>query len=879
MAAERPAFPNYTQLPVRVPIAAWRVARTATLLFGLTVCALLVVDPDTGLKLFWKVLVPVLPLLWFTMPGLWRNLCPLASSNGVPRVLKVSRGATLPAALSKRAYQIGLAAFLVLVPARKVVFNRSGPATAGLLVTVLALALLGGYLFKGKSGWCSTICPLLPVQRLYGETPFLLVRNSHCEPCVGCAKNCFDFNPRVAKLTDLDDDDPRYAAPRRLFAAAFPGLVLGFFSMPDVPDHSVLWVYGRIGLCIAASIGIFTVLENVTPLSTHKLTAVFAAIALNSFYWYSVPTLVDALGGTPDGTVRSVAVWGGRLLVFGLTVPWLLRTFAKERPYLEARSDAAVVAEAGLQVLRAKGAGDPVVHLLPDGPDVVVAEGTPVLDVIENAGLPIEAGCRLGVCGADPVAVVDGADALSPMGSDEASTIARLGLGASTRLACQARVHGPCSVSLALEDAGVSVTRRPAGSAADPAVRRLVVIGNGIAGSTAADHARRLHPDCEIDVVAMEPHRLYNRMAISRLIHGRSAMDGLYLLPDTWHDDNAVTCWLNTRARHIDLDGRAVLLATGERLPYDRLILATGSRSVVPDVPGAELPGSFTLRRAEDAIAIRAVAQAHDVHAAVVVGGGLLGLEAAYSLRKLGLDTTVLERGPWLMRRQLDEPSARVLERYLDALGITVMTDAVTARVHGDGRVAGVDLVDGRRLECGLFLACPGVVPNVELAREAGLEVGRGVLVDRCLRTSDPAVYAAGEVAEVDGELIGLWPQSARQGEVAGVNAVGGSSVYEPSPATARLKVAGAEVASIGRFEATEPGVVVIVREEDDAASYRKLVVNDGRAVGAILIGHPLELPAVQRAIEEGRDVSDVVEQLRAGDWSVLDRAPAGVPV
>jgi NAD(P)H-nitrite reductase large subunit len=433
-------------------------------------------------------------------------------------------------------------------------------------------------------------------------------------------------------------------------------------------------------------------------------------------------------------------------------------------------------------------------------------------------------------------------------------------------------------VSLSLEDAGVSVTLPPAGFAVDPEVRRHVVIGNGIAGSTAADHARRLHPDCAIDVVAMEPHRLYNRMAISRLIHGRSAMDGLYLLPDSWHDDNAVTCWLNTRARHIDLEDRAVVLATGERLPYDRLILATGSRSVVPDVPGAELQGSFTLRRAEDAIAIRALAQAHDVHAAVVAGGGLLGLEAAYSLRKLGLETIVLERGPWLMRRQLDEPSARVLERYLDALGITVMTDAVAARILGEDRVTAVGLADGRQLDCGLFLACPGVVPNVELAREAGLEMGRGVLVDRSMRTSDPAVLAAGEVAEVDGELIGLWPQSARQGEIAGVNAVGGSAVYEPTPTTARLKVAGAEVASIGRFDATEPGDEVIVREEDDAASYRKLVVNGGRAVGAILIGHPLELPAVQRAIEEGLDVTDVVDQLRAGDWSVLDRASARVP-
>jgi NADPH-dependent 2,4-dienoyl-CoA reductase/sulfur reductase-like enzyme/ferredoxin len=870
--AERPAFPNYLQMRTRVPLRAWLAARVVTLAAGVALCVVLVADPDAGLKVFWKVLVPLLPIVWLAMPGLWRNLCPLAASNQVPRVLRFTRGLTLPRAVQRFSYVFAVAAFLLLVPARKVVFNGSGPATAALLASALGLAFVGGLFFKGKSGWCSSLCPLLPVQRMYGETPFLLVRNSHCEPCVGCAKNCFDFNPRVAKLADLHDDDPRYSGPRRFFPAAFPGLVLGFFSMPDSPQQSAAWVYGRIGLYVAASMAVFFALEIFAPISTHKLTALFAAFALNAFYWYSVPTLVDTIW-SPTGGARTTAIWIGRAVVLGLTVPWLVRTFAKEPAYREATEAVTIVAPAGLAVLREVAAADaeaPSVRFEPDGPEIAVAAGTPLLDVIEDAGLPIEAGCRMGVCGADPVAVLAGGSSLSPVGRDEATTLARLGWAENTRMACQARVHGACAV--ALEPAPAAAGPRPvAAMAHDPAVRRLVVIGNGVAGASAADHARRAHPECEIDLVGLEPHRFYNRIAISRLIYGRSAMQGLYLLPDTWYDAHGVTCWLNTRARTIDRDAREVELATGERLGYDRLVVATGSRSFVPDVPGIAMRGSFTLRSADDAIAIRAFAQEHDVRRAVVAGGGLLGLESAYALFKLGIDTTVLERDRWLLRRQLDEPAARVLERYLEALGIVVVTSATTAGIAGAGHVAGVALEDGRGFECGLFLACPGIVPNVELAAAAGLAVGRGVVVDDAMRTSDPAVFAAGDVAEHDGRVAGQWPQSARQGEVAGRNAVGGDAVYEPLAPATMLKVAGIDVASVGRFDPSSPDDVVVAIEDEEDASYRKLLVADGAVAGAVLIGHPRLLPVVQAAIEDGRDVSGDLDALRRGDWSVLD--------
>jgi NADPH-dependent 2,4-dienoyl-CoA reductase/sulfur reductase-like enzyme/ferredoxin len=873
--SERTMFPNYTQLPVRVPIGLWKLARVATLAGALALAVTLIVAPSTGLPLFWKLLVPLLPLLWLCLPGLWRNLCPLAASNQVPRVLGFTRGWTTPSFTPRWGYVIGIAAFVVLVPARKVLFNRSGIATGLLLLVVLTLAFTGGVLFKGKSGWCSTVCPLLPVQQLYGETPYVLVRNSHCEPCLGCAKNCYDFNPRAERLADLYDD-PQYAAPRRFFAAVFPGLVLGFFSMPYLPAQSTVWVYGRIALFVAASVAAFMFAETFLPISVHKLAAVFTATAFCAFYWYSVPTLVDTIGRSPGGTARSVPIWLGRLLAFAIVAPWLVRTFAKERPFLAAYHAAPTVSPVGLGALRSRAESESAVTFHPDGPEVAVATGTPLLDVIERAGLPIEAGCRMGACGADPVAIVSGMESLSSVGSDEKSTLARLGLAETTRLACQARVNGACVVSLHPERAsenGIAPTSPHSSVSVDRSVRRLVILGNGIAGATAADHARRLHPECAIDLVGLEPHRLYNRMAIERLIYGRSAMKGLYLLADSWHEDNEVTCWLNTRARVIDREARTVTLATGESVGYDRLVIATGSRSVELQVPDVGLPGSFTLRRAEDAIAIRSYVQEHDVRRAVIAGAGPLGIEAAYALHKLGVGTTILARGPWLMERQLDEPAARVLERYLEALGIAIMTAASTQALTGEQRVRGLVLDDGRGIDCQIFLACPGMVPNAELARDAGLEVRRGIVVDEWMRTSDPLVFAAGDVAELRGEIVGLWPQSARQGEIAGVNAVGGHASYTPTPPTALLKVVGVDVASIGRISPATPEDVTVALQDDDGTRYRKLVIADGRIVGAILVGHSRDLPTVQRAIEERRDVSSVLDSLRGGEWQVLEPA------
>lgn len=173
-----PVFPNYLQMKRRVPIAAWHVLRVVSVTAFLVLCVMLVLRPDGGLFVLWDIVVPSLPILFFVAPGLWRNICPLAAANQAPRLLGFTRGRTAPKWLRERGYLVAICVFIAAVSTRKVVFNSSGPAVALLLLTTILAAFVGGMLLKGKSGWCSTLCPLLPVQRLYGQTPFVTLPNS-----------------------------------------------------------------------------------------------------------------------------------------------------------------------------------------------------------------------------------------------------------------------------------------------------------------------------------------------------------------------------------------------------------------------------------------------------------------------------------------------------------------------------------------------------------------------------------------------------------------------------------------------------------------------------------------------------------------------------
>jgi len=329
--AARSPFPTYLQMRARVPLWAWAALRVVGLLATAALLVALFVAPEIGLLAFWGVLIPALPLLFFVAPGAWRNACPLATLNQTPRFLRFTRALTLPKWLREHGYLVAIALFFVIIPARKLLFDHDGTALAVLLLATLAAAFLGGVFVRGKAGWCSTMCPLLPVQRLYGQTPFVTVRNAHCRPCVGCVKNCYDFNPAVAYMADLYDPDPHRSGYRKLFAGAFPGLIVAFYTMEGSRDLPIAPTYLAFAGAMLLSVGSFYVLEVLFRVTANKITALYAVAALTLFYLFNVPLLNGRLGAP----LPPVAIWAIEAGILALAAVWLVRTYRKERPFVE----------------------------------------------------------------------------------------------------------------------------------------------------------------------------------------------------------------------------------------------------------------------------------------------------------------------------------------------------------------------------------------------------------------------------------------------------------------------------------------------------------------------------------------------------------------
>jgi nitrite reductase (NADH) large subunit len=342
----------------------------------------------------------------------------------------------------------------------------------------------------------------------------------------------------------------------------------------------------------------------------------------------------------------------------------------------------------------------------------------------------------------------------------------------------------------------------------------------------------------DIVVLGEEPRPAYDRVALTSWFTAASD-DELSLLPSGSYDDPRVTLRTGTVVEAIRPEARTVTLRGGEVLGYDRLVLATGAAPFVPPVPGRDLDGCFTYRTIEDLQAIRAAA-AHAT-AGVVVGGGLLGLEAANALHQLGLETHVVEMAPRLMPVQVDDAGGATLVRHVERLGLRVHTGAATEAITGDGSVAGVRFADGREVEAQVVVFSAGIRPRDALAREAGLEVADrgGVLVDEQCRTSDPRIHAIGECAAPAGRMYGLVAPGYDMAEVVVDALLDGPGAFTGADMSTKLKLLGVDVASFGDAFATTPDALELVYSDAVAGVYKKLVVTeDGtRLLGGILVG------------------------------------------
>ncbi|MGI8632082.1 MAG: FAD-dependent oxidoreductase [Solirubrobacterales bacterium] len=1036
---------SYVQLRLPRPTSAWPFVRAFTVGLVVALAVSMFTAPELGSRVFWEVVVPLLPVTFLALPGLWRNICPMAATNQLPRKLSITRARPLPPWLSRHGYGIGLLLYFAVVSTRKIWLEDSSTGMAIMFIAALGVPFMTGLMFAGKSGYCGSICPLRPVQGLYGQSPIAHVENSHCKPCVGCTLNCSDLKPHTAHLDDLRNPDPLRAAYRKFLAGALPGFIVAFYTMPGLEQISVGGVYARFAVFMAASLGVFFVIDSFATKTVNVATALFAAISFVGFYWFNVPILLGAVADAFAVTIPEFIDWQGRVLLGLLGSIWLIRTWRKERDGVTASgrpitrpaaaattplpavapapapqqpaaeparaavptalvpesapspdpTPATVAAEHPLAELAEAPttadavpipmAGDPPVQVpdrrvgdrragldepsadenrrgtdrrgprftvtvLPERRQVEVLPGATLLEVAEAHELGLAPGCRMGLCGCDPIFILQGAASVSPAGMEEQDTLDRLDMPAHGRMACSTRVLGDVVVTLdpaaepipedqpVMADAsplepepgpslepvpaaesnghepeleitredveriveateepvvpapvsssnGNGATPEPPAPNAEPTVvgllprtgsgretARVVIIGNGIAGVTAADHVRRQDAECEIHLITDERHPFYNRTGVSKLITADGGIAKMYLLSDRWYQQRKIISWLNTNVSEIDRQTRRVVLSSGEWMEYDRLIIATGASPFVPPIEGSDLPGTFVVRDADDALEIRSFVEHPDCRRVVVAGGGVLGLEAADTLAQLGVTVTVVERSDWVSPRQLDERAGMAVQRELEHRGIEVRTGRTVRSIEGDEKVALVTLDDGTVLPAEAVVICAGVVPNRELAEEAGLEVNHGIVVGDDMRTSDPLIFAAGDVAEHAGNIYGLWAPGVLQGEIAAVNAVGGSRSFQGAPIAIHIKVADLPLSSVGKPE-TEAGDEEIAIQDLAEGRYRKLVVTDGHVTGAVLLRNPQEISVVTNAVREHRDVRGLLDDLRAGDWSVLNEA------
>ncbi|MDD9728584.1 nitrite reductase large subunit NirB [Mameliella sp. AT18] len=392
--------------------------------------------------------------------------------------------------------------------------------------------------------------------------------------------------------------------------------------------------------------------------------------------------------------------------------------------------------------------------------------------------------------------------------------------------------------------------------------QKLVVIGAGMASGRVLEHLREQAPDqYDITLFNAEPRGNYNRIMLSPVLSGEKTYEEIVTHDDDWYAQNEITCRFGEHVVGIDRDTRTVTGQNGA-ISYDKLLIATGSAPFIIPVPGKDLPGVIAYRDLDDTNAM--VEASAKGGKAVVIGGGLLGLEAAAGLALRGMEVTVLHLMGHLMERQLDEAAGYLLKKDLEDRGITVMTKAATKAILGEDRVEAVLLEDGTVLDADLVVMAVGIRPETRLANDAHLEVARGIEVNAQMMTSDPDVLAVGECVELDGQLFGLVAPLYDQAKVVAATLIGEEAAFVPKELSTKLKVTGCDLFSAGDFAEGEGREDVVFRDPSRGV-YKRLVIEGDRLVGAVMYGDTADSNWFFGLIKDGTDISDMRETLIFG--------------
>lgn len=388
---------------------------------------------------------------------------------------------------------------------------------------------------------------------------------------------------------------------------------------------------------------------------------------------------------------------------------------------------------------------------------------------------------------------------------------------------------------------------------------KYLIIGNGISGYYAADSIRKRNTEADIHMLSSEKVLTYYRPQLSDYISKDIADKRFFVSPEEWYDKNNIKVSLGVRVEKINKDNNTVTLDNGSELCYDKLILATGASNFLPPIKGFEKKGVFVLRDVEDANKIKK--EMKQAKNAVVVGGGLLGLEAAWEMKNAGMNVTVVELAPHLLSMQLDEEGSVLFEKAVSESGITALIGESADEILGDGSVTGLKLKSGNIVDADLILFSVGIRPNLTLAKEAGIAVNRGIVVNEKMETSIANIYACGDNAELNGRIYGNWPAASEMGKTAGANAAGEEAAFKDFVSSVVFNAMNSQIFSVGDIKPKGDIVEVISSVNAEKRVYKKLFFKDKKLVGGILMGDTKRSVRLMKAVQSGKMLADALKE------------------
>lgn len=391
---------------------------------------------------------------------------------------------------------------------------------------------------------------------------------------------------------------------------------------------------------------------------------------------------------------------------------------------------------------------------------------------------------------------------------------------------------------------------------------KIVIIGASGAGMGAAVEIRKQNKKCEVIIVSKEDVKGYYRPQLSKMLSNDSVtIESMTIRDDEWFEENKVKLLLDKVVSRIDTENKKVIFEDQEEINYTKLIIASGAEVFVPPFAGREKEGVFTLRYAKDGKAIKEYAK--DKKTGAVIGGGVLGLEAANELRNLGLSVTVIEVADRILPRQLDSDSSKILEEIVKKAGVTFKKGVGTKEIVGDRKVKGILLDNGETVDAELVIVSTGVKANSKIAENCGIEIKRAIVVNEKMETAVPDVYACGDCAEYNGINYALWSEAIEQGKTAGINASGGSYTYETIIPSTTLNAFNSSIFSIGDV-GSDPNFEYEIYEEYDGKNYKKLYFKNKVLSGGILIGDISKTVALIEGLEKSKNMEEMIEKIKS---------------